>query len=85
MQKEAVTVMPSCSGGSNVVVADLHPSNRRLSLSYGLFKRTLFRMAEQQLFATEFCVRLGKSGSEILQIIHQAYGDDAMRLGAVFK
>jgi hypothetical protein len=27
----------------------------------------------------EFCVQLGKSGSETPQLIHQAYGDDAMR------
>jgi hypothetical protein len=33
----------------------------------------------------QFCVRLGKSGSETLQIIHQVYGDDAMRRAAVFK
>jgi hypothetical protein len=26
---------------------DLHPSNRRYSFSYGRFKRTLYRMAEQ--------------------------------------
>jgi hypothetical protein len=31
---------------------------------------------ERQRFATEFCVRLGKSGSETLQLIHQAYGDE---------
>jgi transposase len=42
-------------------------------------------MAEQQRYATEFCVRLGKSGSETLQLIHQAYGGDAMRRAAVFK
>jgi hypothetical protein len=33
----------------------------------------------------ELCVLLGKSGSETLQIIHQVYGDDAMRRAAVFK
>jgi hypothetical protein len=27
---------------------DLHPSNRRQGLSYGRFKRTLLRMAEQR-------------------------------------
>jgi hypothetical protein len=42
-------------------------------------------MAEQQRCAIEFCVRLGKSGSETLQLIHQAYGDDAMIRAAVFK
>jgi hypothetical protein len=42
-------------------------------------------MAEQQRCAIEFCVRLGKSGSETLQLIHQAYGDDAMTRAAVFK
>jgi hypothetical protein len=31
-------------------------------------------MAEQQRCAIEFCIRLGKNGSEILQLIHQAYG-----------
>jgi hypothetical protein len=41
-------------------------------------------MAEQQRCAIEFCVRLGKSGSETLQLIHQACGDDAMRRAAVF-
>jgi hypothetical protein len=54
-------------------------------LSYGRFKRTLFRMAEQQRCAIKFCARLGKTGSETLQLIHQAYGDDAMGLAAVFK
>jgi hypothetical protein len=42
-------------------------------------------MAEKQRCTIEFCVRLGKSGSETLQLIHQAYGDDAMRQAAVFK
>jgi hypothetical protein len=42
-------------------------------------------MAGQQRCAIEFCVRLGKSGSETLQLIHQAYGDDAMERAAVFK
>jgi hypothetical protein len=35
--------------------------------------------------AIEFCVRIGKSGSETLQLIHEAYGDDAMRRVSVFK
>jgi hypothetical protein len=48
-------------------------------LSYGRFKRKFFMMAEQQRCAIEFCVRLGKSGSETLQLIHQFYGDDAIR------
>jgi hypothetical protein len=42
-------------------------------------------MAKQQLRAIEFCVWLGKSGSETLQLMHQAYGDDAMRRAEVFK
>jgi hypothetical protein len=42
-------------------------------------------MAEQQRCAIEFCVRLGKRGSETLQLIHQVYGDDAMRRAAIFK
>jgi hypothetical protein len=42
-------------------------------------------MAEQQLCAIEFFVRLGKSGSKTVQLILQAYGDDAMRRAAVFK
>jgi hypothetical protein len=64
-------------------------------MSYGRFKRTIFRMAEQlridislvdrQRCRIEFCVRLGESGSETLQLIHQACGDDAMRRAAVFK
>jgi hypothetical protein len=41
-------------------------------------------MAKQQRCAIEFCVRLGKSGYETLQLI-QAYGNDAMRRAAVFK
>jgi hypothetical protein len=83
---EAVTLMPSCSGWGNVVVA----SESEL---WSLYKNT-FKMEEQQLdtsfverrrCAIEFCARLGKSGSETLQLIHQAYGDDAMRRAAVFK
>jgi hypothetical protein len=35
-------------------------------------------LVERQRCAFEFCVRLGKSGSEALQLIHQTYGDDAM-------
>jgi hypothetical protein len=33
---------------------------------------------ERQRCAIEFYVRLGKSGSETLQLIHQAYGDNAI-------
>jgi hypothetical protein len=40
---------------------------------------------ECQQCVIEFCVQLEKSGSEILQLIHQAYGDDAMRQAAVCK
>jgi hypothetical protein len=43
------------------------------------------QLAERQRCAIEFCVRLGKSGSETLQLIHQAYGDDAISRAAVFK
>jgi hypothetical protein len=42
-------------------------------------------LVERQRCAIEFYVRLGKSGSETLKFIHQAYGDDAMRRTAVFK
>jgi hypothetical protein len=42
-------------------------------------------LVERQRCATEFCVRLGKSESENLQLIYQAYGDDAMKRAAVFK
>jgi len=59
MQREAVIVMPSCSGGSNPVVAYLHNSNHRQSLSYSCFKRTLFRMAGQldiSLVERQHCV-----------------------------
>jgi hypothetical protein len=42
-------------------------------------------MVERQGCAIEFCVRLGKSGSETPQLNHEAYGDDAMRRTAVFK
>jgi hypothetical protein len=42
-------------------------------------------MAEQQYCAIEFCVRLGESGSETLQFIHQAYEYDTVRRAAVFK
>jgi hypothetical protein len=40
---------------------------------------------ERQRCANEFCVRIGKSGSETLQLIHQACGDDALRRAAVSK
>jgi hypothetical protein len=42
-------------------------------------------LVERQRCATEFCVRLGKSGSETLLLIHEAYGDNAMRRAAVFE
>jgi hypothetical protein len=52
------------------------------------FKRTPsanISLVERQRRQIEFFVRLGKSGSETLQLTHQAYGDDAMRRAAVFK
>jgi hypothetical protein len=42
-------------------------------------------MAEQQHCMTEICVQHGKSESEALQLIHQAYGDNAMRRAVVFQ
>jgi hypothetical protein len=42
-------------------------------------------MAERQRYAIEFCVRLGKSGLETLQLIREVYGGNAMRRAAVFK
>jgi hypothetical protein len=57
-------------------------------LSYGRFEIILFRtvsLVERQRCAIEFCIRLGKSGSEILKLIPQAYGGDAMRRAAFFK
>jgi hypothetical protein len=42
-------------------------------------------MAEKQRWVTEFCVQFGKSVSETLQLIHQAYGQNAMRRAAVFS
>jgi hypothetical protein len=42
-------------------------------------------LVQRQRCAIEFPLRLGKSGSETLQLIHQAYGDDAMRRAAVLK
>jgi hypothetical protein len=42
-------------------------------------------LVERQCCVVEFCVWLGKSGSDSLQLIHQAYGDDAVRRTAVFK
>jgi hypothetical protein len=42
-------------------------------------------LVERQRCAIEFCVRLGESGTETLQLVHQVYGDDAMRRAAVFK
>jgi len=43
------------------------------------------QLVERQCCAIEFWVRLGKSVSETLQLIHQAYGDGAMRQAVVFK
>jgi hypothetical protein len=42
-------------------------------------------LVKHQRCVIEFCVRLGNSGSETLHLIHQVYGDDAMRWPAVFK
>jgi hypothetical protein len=42
-------------------------------------------LVQRQHCANEFCVRLGKVGSETMQRNHQAYGDDAMRRAAVLK
>jgi hypothetical protein len=88
MQREAVTVMPSCSGRENVEMA----SDFELR---SFKKKKLFRMTEQlrvdisiverQRCAIELCVRLGKSGLETLQLIHQAYADDAVRRAVVFN
>jgi hypothetical protein len=43
------------------------------------FAASFSRIVEQ----LQFCVRLGKSGSEPIQLIRQAYGGDAMRRAAV--
>jgi hypothetical protein len=62
---------------------DLHPCipvTVVKSLTYGRFKRTVFRMAERldislverQRCAIEFCVRLGKSGSGIKRLGREA-------------
>jgi hypothetical protein len=40
-------------------------------------------LLESQRCANDFCVRLGKSGLKTLQIIHQAYKEDAMTRSAV--
>jgi hypothetical protein len=40
---------------------------------------------ERQRCAIESCIRLGKSGSETIQLIHQVYGDDATTRTVVFK
>jgi hypothetical protein len=42
-------------------------------------------LVERQRCAVVFCVRLGKSGLETLQLSHQACGDDAMRRAAVLS
>jgi hypothetical protein len=42
-------------------------------------------LVERQRCATEFCVRLEKSGSGTLQLIHEASADDATRWAAIFK
>jgi hypothetical protein len=47
--------------------------------------RVVISWVERQRCAIEFYVRLGKSGSETLQLIHQGYGDGAMGRAAVFK
>jgi hypothetical protein len=36
-------------------------------------------LVERQRCAVEFCVQLEKGGSEAIQLIHQAYGHDAVR------
>jgi hypothetical protein len=53
-------------------------------MSYGRFKRTVFRMAEQLDISL---VERQRCAIEFLnpKLIHQAYGDDAMRRATVFK
>jgi hypothetical protein len=48
-------------------------------------KQPYISLVERQRCSIEPCVQLRKSGSETLQHIHQAYGDDAMTRAAVFK
>jgi hypothetical protein len=40
-------------------------------------------LVERQRCAIELCVWLGKSGSETVQLIHQAHGDGTARRAAV--
>ena len=39
----------------------------------------------EQRYAVKFCVKLGKSASETLELIKQAYGDDALSHTRVFE
>jgi hypothetical protein len=55
-------------------------------LSYGRFKRTLFLgWRSNSVTRLNSVFGLEKNGSETLQLIHQAYGDDAVRPAAVSK
>jgi len=39
----------------------------------------------QQRCANEFCVKLGKSSNEILEMLQQAYGGETLSRAAVFQ
>ena len=47
------------------------------SRQHGAHRRTTLRV--------KFCIKLGKSASETLELINQAYGDDALSRTRVFE
>ena len=47
-------------------------------------RASMVRTVEQR-YAVKFCFKLGKSASEIFELITQAYGDDALSHSSVFE
>ena len=53
--------------------------------SFCVLSRAKMQRSLEQCYAIKFCVELGKSGSEMLQLLRTAYGDAVMSSAQVFR
>jgi len=53
--------------------------------SFCVLSRAKMRRSLEQCHATEFCTKLGKPGSETLQLLRTAYGDVVLSSSQVFR
>ena len=63
-------------------------SSRRVSKvrsSFCVLSRAKIQRSLEQCYAIKFCAKLGKSGSETLQLLRTAYGDAVLSSAQVFR